>query len=166
MRLIDADEVKRIILSGVSTDTYEDRIYVCEMIDKLPTIDLVRCGECVHYDTPHVENNGERIEYADLPKEAFGGLITGFVTMSYGINVGGRCTVDYNIGYGEDKRVFRNEGDYCSRGKRKDEPQTTDYCDVCNHKGCDNCVADGSNPYCVPSHYESKTEPQDERRER
>ena len=44
--------------------------------------------------------------------------------------------------------------------KQTDEPQTTDYCDVCNHKGCDNCVADGNNPYCVPSHYEPKTEPQ------
>ena len=43
---------------------------------------------------------------------------------------------------------------------RKTEPQkTTDYCDTCNHKGCDNCIADGSNPYCVPSHYEPKTEP-------
>lgn len=44
---------------------------------------------------------------------------------------------------------------------RKTEPmETTDYCDVCNHKGCDNCVADGSNSYCVPSHYEPKDEPQ------
>lgn len=45
---------------------------------------------------------------------------------------------------------------------RKTEPQTTDYCDACNHKGCDNCIADGSNPYCVPSHYEPKDEPQTE----
>ena len=38
---------------------------------------------------------------------------------------------------------------------RKTEPmKTTDYCDVCNHKGCDNCIADGSNPYCVPSQFE------------
>lgn len=40
----------------------------------------------------------------------------------------------------------------------KDEPQTTDYCDVCNHKGCENCVADNSNPYCVPSNYEPQTD--------
>ena len=38
--------------------------------------------------------------------------------------------------------------------------KTTDYCDVCNHKGCDNCIADGSNPYCVPSQFEPKDEPQ------
>ena len=44
---------------------------------------------------------------------------------------------------------------------RKTEPmKTTDYCDVCNHKGCDNCIADGSNPYCVPSQFEPKDEPQ------
>ena len=48
---------------------------------------------------------------------------------------------------------------------RMTEPQTTDYCDVCNHIGCDNCVADGSDPYGMPSHYESKNEPQTERRE-
>lgn len=39
-----------------------------------------------------------------------------------------------------------------------DEPQTADYCDVCNHKGCDNCIADGSNPHCVPSNYEPQIE--------
>ena len=40
----------------------------------------------------------------------------------------------------------------------EDEPQTTDYCDVCNHKGCDNCIADANNPYCVPSGYEPTTQ--------
>ena len=43
---------------------------------------------------------------------------------------------------------------------RKTAPQTINYCDICNHKGCDNCIADGSSPYCVPSRYEPKTEPQ------
>ena len=40
------------------------------------------------------------------------------------------------------------------------EPQTEEYCDRCNHKGCDNCVADASNPHCVPSNYKPKDEPQ------
>lgn len=39
-----------------------------------------------------------------------------------------------------------------------DELQTADYCDVCNHKGCDNCIADGSNPHCIPSNYEPRME--------
>lgn len=34
--------------------------------------------------------------------------------------------------------------------------KTTDYCKICNHKGCETCAADGSNPYCVPSRYEPK----------
>lgn len=34
--------------------------------------------------------------------------------------------------------------------------ETTDYCKKCNHKGCETCAADGSNPYCVPSRYEPK----------
>lgn len=39
--------------------------------------------------------------------------------------------------------------------------ETTDYCKICNHKGCETCTADNTNPYCVPSRYETKqTEPQ------
>ena len=39
-----------------------------------------------------------------------------------------------------------------------DEPQTEriktlDYCDICNHKGCDNCIANSLDDYCVPSNY-------------
>lgn len=42
---------------------------------------------------------------------------------------------------------------------RKTEPmKTTDYCKKCNHKGCEICAADGSNPYCVPSRYEPQTD--------
>ena len=43
------------------------------------------------------------------------------------------------------------------------EPQTeriktTDYCDICNHKGCDNCIANSLDDYCVPSGYEPITQ--------
>lgn len=42
---------------------------------------------------------------------------------------------------------------------RNAEPmETTDYCKICNHKGCETCAADGSNQYCVPSRYDRKTE--------
>ena len=50
---------------------------------------------------------------------------------------------------------------------RKTEPQTErikthDYCDICNHKGCGNCIANSLDDYCVPSGYEpiTKTETQ------
>ena len=43
------------------------------------------------------------------------------------------------------------------------EPQTEriktlDYCDICNHKGCDNCIANSLDDYCVPSGYEPTTQ--------
>ena len=38
--------------------------------------------------------------------------------------------------------------------------KTADYCDICKQDMCELCIADASNPYCVPSHYEIKqTEP-------
>ena len=64
--------------------------------------------------------------------------------------------------YGEDKHRYAHICNECGVGinnyEPKDEPQTADYCDVCNHKGCDNCIADGSNSHCVPSNYEPRTE--------
>ena len=46
-----------------------------------------------------------------------------------------------------------------------DTPQTErikthDYCDICNHKGCDNCISNSLDEYCVPSGYEPKDTPQ------
>ena len=34
--------------------------------------------------------------------------------------------------------------------------KTLDYCDICNHKGCDNCTANSLDDYCVPSGYVPK----------
>ena len=49
-RWIDADAVKSIIRSGVSTDTEADKDYVCERIDEAPSIDIVQCKDCRHRD--------------------------------------------------------------------------------------------------------------------
>ena len=43
------------------------------------------------------------------------------------------------------------------------EPQTEriktlDYCDICNHEGCDNCIANNLDDYCVPSGYKPITQ--------
>lgn len=84
-------------------------------------VPIVRCKDCIHYDKPHVENNGTRIEYDDLPEEAFENCIGRLVNSNYGINVGGRCCRDYNVGYSEDKRVFVPETNYCGRAERKTE---------------------------------------------
>lgn len=50
---------------------------------------------------------------------------------------------------------------------RADTPQTeqmktADYCDICKQDMCKDCIADATNPYCVPSHYEINYEPKDE----
>lgn len=45
----------------------------------------------------------------------------------------------------------------------QNEPmKTTDYCDICKQDMCEDCIADATNPYCVPSHYEINYEPKDE----
>ena len=57
--------------------------------------EIIHCGECIYYDPPHVEKEDARYEYSEMPKEAFDVLGTGLVSMEYGINIGGRCCVDY-----------------------------------------------------------------------
>lgn len=37
-RLIQAEEVKKLLNSGLSLDTYEDQAYVCSLINEIPTI--------------------------------------------------------------------------------------------------------------------------------
>ena len=90
-----------------------------ELVERRKAPEIVRCKNCIYYDPPHVENNGVRYEYAEMPKEAFDELGTGLVNVEYGINVGGRCTRDYNTGYDDDKRVYVPENNYCGRAERK-----------------------------------------------
>ena len=95
--------------------------YGLHQIKELPVTEIVRCDECAYYDPPHVENNGVRYEYAEMPKDAFDVLGTGLVTTEYGINIGGRCCRDYNAGYDDDKRVFVPENNFCGRAERRTE---------------------------------------------
>ena len=37
--------------------------------------------------------------------------------------------------------------------------KTSDYCDICNHKGCENCISNSLDDYCVPSGYVPKDTP-------
>ena len=118
-------------------------------IGSAPSIDIVRCGECVYYDPPHVDDKGKRIEYKDLPEEAFDTLGIGLVNSSYGVNIGGRCCVDYNCGYAGDKRVYRAEDDFCSKGRRplnsSEKPNncehiTEDGVTCAKYPACDDCL--------------------------
>lgn len=80
---------------------------------------VIHCWECIYYDPEHIEKKGVRYEYEDMPKDAFDILGTGLVNSEYGINVGGRCCRDYNVGYSEDKRVFVSKQNYCGRAERR-----------------------------------------------
>ena len=60
---------------------------------------------------------------------------------------------------------FNRIKDEIEKPQQSDTPQTeriktTDYCDICNHKGCDNCTANNLDDYCVPSGYAPKDTPQ------
>ena len=86
----------------------------------MPKHELIRCKDCIYYDPPHIENEGQRYEYKDMPPEAFGTVDKTYVLCAYGINVGGRCCRDYECGYSEDKRVFVPETNYCGRAERNE----------------------------------------------
>lgn len=90
------------------------------MIKRLPSAEpqIVRCGECVYYDPPHIEDGTIRYEYKDMPNDAFDGLGTGLVHSGYGVNVGGRC-LRSRLRLAIGKSIFMDEDDYCSRGERR-----------------------------------------------
>ena len=94
-----------------------------EIINGLPSAEteIIHCCDCIYYDPEHIEKNGVRYEYRDMPKDAFDSLVTGLVNSEYGINVGGRCCRDYNVGYSEDKRVFVSGQNYCGRAERRQD---------------------------------------------
>ena len=59
-------------------------------------------------------------------------------------------------GYGTMNEADRKTEPTISKMEQvEDEPmKTTDYCDICKRDMCEICIADATNPYCVPSHYE------------
>ena len=67
-------------------------------------------------------------------------------------------------GYGTMNEADRKTEPTISKMEQvEDEPmKTTDYCDICKRDMCEICIADATNPYCVPSHYEINYEPKDE----
>ena len=117
--LIDRQAAIEAIM-GEPTDAHYPSWYA-ERLEQLPSAhpEIIHCWECIYYDPEHIEKNGVRYEYEDMPKDAFDILGTGLVNSEYGINVGGRCCRDYNVGYSEDKRVFVSKQNYCGRAERK-----------------------------------------------
>ena len=89
-----------------------------DIIISMPAEKIVRCRDCIYWKPPHVrEKNGhERLYNPGTDMDDILGLQ--MVSVDVGINVGGQCYVDYNCGYAEDKVVFRDENEYCSRGRQ------------------------------------------------
>ena len=124
MLTIDKAKVDKIIdglLGNNDLAASPEVWYRLHQIKNLPVTEIITCGECIYYDPPHVENNGVRYEYTEMPADAFDVLGTGLVTTEYGINIGGRCCRDYNAGHDDDKRVFVPENNYCGRAERRTE---------------------------------------------
>ncbi len=96
----------------------------CDILAKVERgelVEVVRCEECAYYHKAHVLcNDGTEKDISEFPEEVYGFADT-FVTIEYGINVGGKCELEKNCGYAEDKSVFRNPNDFCSRGERSGE---------------------------------------------
>ena len=106
------------IAMTVEADNNADALEMA--IEALEQPEVIHCGECIYYDPPHVEKEDARYEYSEMPKEAFDVLGTGLVSVEYGINIGGRCCVDYYCkNYSDDKRVYVREDNYCGRAERR-----------------------------------------------
>ena len=114
------DALHMHLMYRMGTDSNKKRLD--EWINNLPSAqpEIIRCKDCIYYDPPHVKNNGVRYEYDEMPADAFDALGTGLVNAEYGINIGGRCCVDYYCkNYSDDKRVFVREDNYCGRAERR-----------------------------------------------
>lgn len=86
---------------------------------------VVRCKDCCHWKPPHIRlNDGKQRAYK--PGDKDNDPLGIGVSCDIGINVGGKCWLDYKTGYGEDKRVFRGENDFCSRADKLPEGMTSE----------------------------------------
>lgn len=105
----------------------DDMINLAEDSCAVDAVQVVRCKDCIYFKERHVLTpDGQEKSYAEMPQEAFGSLGNVGVTSGYGINVCSQCIVDCGRGYGEDKTVFREPGDFCSRGVRKEDAHAAD----------------------------------------
>lgn len=78
-------------------------------IKDIPAADVqevIRCKDCVYWKDRHiVQNDGVQRQYKTNE---------GYVPLSVGFNVGSTCGLE-----DENKRAFRNENDFCSRGVKR-----------------------------------------------
>ena len=83
--------------------------------------ELLRCDGCRYWKPNHVkENDGSERAYREGEIDVLG---IPSVTTSVGINIGARCYVDFNCGYGNEP-VCRLNFEYCSRAEPLPEGMT------------------------------------------
>ena len=122
-RLIDADRALEIVRNqGIAhPNAYHLTNYATLILREAPTVDaveVVRCKDCVYYHKAHVLcPDGTEKDFSEFPHEELAPF--GFVSVKYGINVGGKCELEKNCGCEVDKSVYREPNDFCSRGERK-----------------------------------------------
>ena len=117
---LDAIQKRADEVDSVYSAFWEGLKIAQDIVEKVPSAEpeIIRCKDCRYYDPAHVEKDGKRFEYSEFPKEAFCSFDNHFVSMAYGINVGGKCKYET---YGTYISVFRSEDDYCSKAWRKEE---------------------------------------------
>lgn len=112
-----------------------------------PSIDIIRCKDCDNYA-------GEGMYCA-------WDVLTG--DMGYCHHARPKGSTDITAEQTEPTVSKMEQVDKDINVRSKDEPmKTADYCDICKRDMCEVCIADATNPYCVPSHYEINYEPKDE----
>ena len=125
MRLIDADEFLKRYKEANDIASVNPMLQVKAdgIIEDTPTVDavpVVRCKDCIYFQQEQVKTS-EGIYRNKFPNE-------GMVSVDVGINIGSHCkrVVDvreegFRDGEPTIERTYlwRNEDDFCSRGKRK-----------------------------------------------
>lgn len=116
-RLIDRAELFNRLANA------QDKAEIFRIIQEMPTVDavsVVRCKDCIYFQQEQVKTS-EGTYRNKFPNE-------GMVSVDVGINIGSHCkrVVDvreegFRDGEPTIERTYlwRNEDDFCSRGKRK-----------------------------------------------
>ena len=126
--LIDRAKVLKHLTPRIKTETPYGEGYnraledAAELVTLMPTIEaepVVHCKDCVYYHKPHVQRkDGTECDISEVPDEY---KVFNMCNSDYGINVGGECEYDNSTApYEDDKTVFRQPDDYCSRGRMAD----------------------------------------------
>ena len=110
---------------GSSKCIFQSHDDVIALLKEQP--EIIRCKDCQHWKPPHVElTDGRQRSYKEGDKNDSFGIGVFGVSLDVGINIGGRCWLEYNRGYGRDMRVWRGENDFCSRAEKLPDGMTSE----------------------------------------